>query len=96
MWLENTSMFMLGDTLSVSPGIEFERMPSLQPEHFGVLQNADMSRNKQFMKGVAQMAEEGVVQVYVALDGVREPILGAVGRLQFDVVESRLLQEYGV
>ncbi|MBI4906257.1 MAG: peptide chain release factor 3 [Acidobacteria bacterium] len=93
----NPGMFAIGDTLSDSAGIEFQRMPSFQPEHFGVLHNDDVSRSKQFRKGVIQLAEEGVVQVYYDPAGVRrEPILGAVGRLQFDVVESRLFQEYGV
>lgn len=93
----NPGMFTIGDTLSGRTGIEFDRMPSFQPEHFGVLRNEDVSRSKQFRKGVMQLAEEGVVQVYYDPDGVRrEPILGAVGRLQFDVVESRLFQEYGV
>ncbi len=93
----NPGMFIIGDTLSTNPEIEFERIPSFQPEFFGVLRNSDMSRTKQFRKGITQMAEEGVVQVYYDPDGVRrEPVLGAVGRLQFDVVESRLAQEYGV
>jgi peptide chain release factor 3 len=93
----NPGMFVIGDTLSGGAGVEFDKMPSFQPEFFGVLRNDDASRNKQFRKGVTQLAEEGVVQVYYDPDGVRrEPIVGAVGRLQFDVVESRLFQEYGV
>jgi len=93
----NPGLFVIGDTLCGSTGIEFEQMPSFPPEHFGTLRNEDMSRSKQFRKGVMQLAEEGVVQVYNDPEGARrEPILGAVGRLQFDVVESRLLQEYGV
>ncbi len=93
----NPGMFAIGDTLSSSPGIEFDRIPSFQPEHFGVLRNEDVSRSKQFRKGVLQLSEEGVIQTYHDPNGARrEPILGAVGRLQFDVVESRLSQEYGV
>lgn len=93
----NPGMFAIGDTLSTTAGIEFDRMPSFPPEHFGVLRNTDVSRSKQFRKGVIQLAEEGVVQVYYDPNGARrEPILGAVGRLQFDVVESRLIEEYGV
>ena len=93
----NPGMFVIGDTLSGTPGIEYERMPSFQPEHFGSLRMGDMSKTKQFRKGLVQLAEEGVVQVYHDPHGLRrEPILGAVGRLQFDVVESRLMQEYGV
>jgi len=93
----NPGLFIIGDTVSTSPGIEFERMPSFQPEHFATLRMNDVSKSKQFRKGVIQLAQEGAVQVYYDPHGVRrEPILGAVGRLQFDVVQSRLLQEYGV
>jgi peptide chain release factor 3 len=56
-----------------------------------------MSRNKQFRKGIQQLSEEGVVQVYYSIDAMRrDPILAAVGQLQFDVVEARFLQEYAV
>ncbi len=93
----NPGMFSIGDTLSVSRGLEFDRIPTFQPEHFGVLLNADVNRSKQFRKGLLQLAEEGVVQLYHNPNAARwEPIVGAVGRLQFDVMQSRLLQEYGV
>jgi peptide chain release factor 3 len=93
----NPGLFVIGDTVSTAPHMEFERMPSFQPEHFATLRLNDVSKSKQFRKGVMQLAEEGAIQVYYDPHGVRrEPILGAVGRLQFDVVQSRLLQEYGV
>ena len=93
----NPGLFTIGDTLSSSADIEYERMPSFQPEHFCSLRNEDVSRSKQFRKGIEQLAEEGVVQVYYGIDSIRrEPILGAVGQLQFDVVEARFLQEYSV
>ena len=93
----NPGLFAIGDTLSALEGIEYEHMPSFQPEFFCGMRNEDVTRNKQFRKGIQQLAEEGVVQVYYAFDAIRrEPILGAVGRLQFDVVEARFLQEYGV
>lgn len=93
----NPGIFAIGDTLSCGEPVEFERLPSFQPEHFALLRNGDVSRSKQFRKGVEQLSEEGVVQVYFSPDSARhEPILGAVGRLQFDVVESRLKEEYGV
>jgi peptide chain release factor 3 len=93
----NPGLFVIGDTVSTAPDMEFERMPSFQPEHFATLRLNDVSKSKQFRKGVMQLAEEGAIQVYYDPHGVRrEPILGAVGRLQFDVVQSRLLQEYGV
>ena len=93
----NPGMFTIGDTLSAEPGVEYGRIPSFPPEHFAVLRCLDMSRNKQFRKGIAQLAEEGVAQLYHDPEAARwEPILGAVGKLQFDVMQSRLLQEYGV
>jgi peptide chain release factor 3 len=93
----NPGLFSIGDSLSSGEPIQFEPLPSFQPEYFATLRNFDMSRSKQFRKGVDQLSEEGVVQVYYAPDSSRrEPILGAVGRLQFDVVESRLKEEYGV
>jgi len=93
----NPGIFAIGDTLSSEPDVEYPRIPSFQPEHFCTLRNEDVTRNKQFRKGIQQLAEEGVVQVYYSVDSIRrEPILGAVGKLQFDVVEARFLQEYSV
>lgn len=93
----NPGLFAIGDTVSFLPDIAYERMPAFQPEHFCTLRNDDVTRNKQFRKGMDQLAEEGVVQVYYPVDAIRrEPILGGVGRLQFDVVEARFLQEYNV
>jgi peptide chain release factor 3 len=93
----NPGTFSIGDTLSAGEAIEFAPLPSFQPEFFATLRGSDISKSKQFRKGIDQLSEEGVVQVYYAPDSVRrEPILGAVGRLQFDVVESRMKDEYGV
>jgi len=93
----NPGLFTIGDTLSADDKVEYPRLPSFPPEHFCTLFNDDISRNKQFRKGIDQLAEEGVVQVYYSVDAVRrDPILAAVGQLQFDVVEARFLQEYNV
>ncbi len=93
----NPGLFTIGDTLSTDETVEYARMPSFPPEHFCTLHNDDVSRNKQFRKGIEQLSEEGVVQVYYSIDAIRrEPILAAVGQLQFDVVEARFLQEYNV
>jgi peptide chain release factor 3 len=93
----NPGLFAIGDTVTAGDPIEFLPMPSFPPEHFGRLHNRDFSKNKQFRKGVVQLEEEGVVQMLYTPESVaRSPILAAVGRLQFDVVEARLLQEYGV
>ena len=93
----NPGLFAIGDTVTAGDPVEFLPMPSFPPENFGVLRNQDLSKNKQFRKGVEQLEEEGVVQVLYTPEGAtRAPILAAVGRLQFDVVEARLHHEYGV
>lgn len=94
--LISPGLFTIGDTVSTGPVIPFARIPRFPPEHFGLLVNIDISRYKQFHQGLEQMEEEGAVQVLYSEINRREPILAAVGELQFDVVLSRLLDEYGV
>jgi peptide chain release factor 3 len=72
-------------------------MPRFQPEHFALLRNLDIAKQKQFQKGLRQLEAEGAMQVlYDADAGQRNPILAAVGQLQFDVVRARLEAEYTV
>ncbi len=72
-------------------------IPQFPPECFGLLRSQDLTKQKQFQKGLQQLEEEGVMQVFYSPDHVRrEPVLAAVGELQFDVVASRLESEYGV
>ncbi len=95
--LTNPGAFKLGDTLSVAGGVQFEEVPMFAPETFATLHNRDVTRFKHFDKGVQQLTEEGLVDLFWDRKGARlEPILGAVGRLQFEVVQFRLLSEYGV
>jgi len=90
-------LFSIGDTLTNGEEVPSVKIPRFPPEHFGVLINADISRYKQFHKGLLQLEEEGAVQVFHAEDSFRrEPIVAAVGELQFDVVLARLWEEYGV
>lgn len=90
-------LFTIGDTVTTGAAIPFARIPRFPPEHFSVLVNTDISRYKQFHKGLEQLEEEGAVQVLYATEiNRKEPILAAVGELQFDVVLSRLQDEYGV
>lgn len=87
----------LGDTLSSGDALQFDPIPRFQPERFGTLRLLDISKSKHFRKGLDQLEEEGVIQVLYGLDAVRrEPILAAVGELQFDVVIARLEAEYSV
>ena len=95
--LVNPGLFAIGDTLCVSGSLAFDPIPHFPPECFGVLRAQDISKYKQFQKGLQQLEEEGVMQIFFSPDHVRrEPILAAVGELQFDVVVSRLQSEYGV
>jgi len=87
--------FRLGDTLCEGPVVNYEGLPQFSPEFFAVLDCADTSRRKQFDRGLAQLVEEGAIQMfYDAKATRREMILGAVGELQFDVVQFRLQSEY--
>lgn len=95
--LTNPGLFVVGDTVASGAGLQFAPIPPFQPEQFGLLRNIHMDKYKQFNKGIDQLAEEGVIQVLYALDSARrEPIVAAVGQLQFDVVVARLAAEYQV
>jgi peptide chain release factor 3 len=93
--LINPGMLTIGDTVTIGNAGEFAPMPRFQPEHFALLRNVKTDRRKQFQKGLEQIEEEGGIQLFYPLDsGSREPILAAVGQLQFDVVRFRLEHEY--
>ncbi|MCA0457832.1 MAG: peptide chain release factor 3 [Chloroflexi bacterium] len=95
--LSNPGIFRIGDTLCEGDTFQFAPIPPFQPEVFATLRNMSTEKYKQFNKGVAQLREEGVVQVLYAVDSSRrEPILCAVGELQFEVVVSRMQAEYNV
>jgi len=95
--LTNPGMFQLGDTLSDGPAIQYNEVPSFAPEVFSFIRNDDVGRLKHFEKGIGQLCEEGLVDLFWDRRSARrEPILGAVGRLQFEVVQHRLRSEYGV
>ena len=94
--LSFTNGLRLGDTLCVGPLVEYEALPLFSPECFAVVRCLDMNRRKQMAEGLAQLADEGAVQVFQDPDKNRELILAAVGTLQFDVVKYRLETEYGV
>lgn len=95
--LSNPGIFRIGDTVCAGDSFEYAPIPPFQPECFAILRNLTIEKYKQFNKGLEQLREEGVVQVLYAVDQARrEPILGAVGDLQFEVVVSRLAAEYNV
>ncbi len=88
--------FLIGDTLTEEPGIAYKEMPRFAPESFAYLHNDTPAHFKRFRDGLTQLLKEGVVQSYDQPDAlVRIPLLGAVGPLQFDVLQYRLESEYG-
>ncbi len=90
--------FRIGDTLySGKEKITFQGIPQFSPECFGRLSIRDPLKRKQLQKGVQELSEEGLVQVFINPKvGLQDPILGVVGSLQFDVLQFRLKDEYGV
>jgi peptide chain release factor 3 len=95
--LNNPGVFAIGDTIYIGQKLEYEGIPCFSPELFAYLKNPNPSKFKQFQKGIQQLREEGAIQIMSSLDEFRrEPILAAVGQLQFEVVQFRLLTEYGV
>jgi peptide chain release factor 3 len=93
--LVNPGQFAIGDTLHAGAPVRFPEMPRFPAEHFGRIRLRDQ-RYKQFDEGVQQLEEEGLMQVFYVAAGRREPIVGVVGALQYDVIISRLRTEYGV
>jgi peptide chain release factor 3 len=94
--LVNATDVRIGDTLFVDDPVEFPPIPSFAPEHFSVARVRDTSKFKQFRKGIAQLDEEGVVQVLRDRDlGDQAPVLAAVGPMQFEVAVHRLENEFG-
>jgi peptide chain release factor 3 len=95
--LINPGLFAIGDTVSSALVGSFPALPRFPAEHFARLENLRTERYKQFLRGLEQIEEEGGIQLlYPVSAGRREPILAAVGALQFDVVRHRLASEYGV
>ena len=89
-------IFRIGDTLTEKSIFEYEAIPKFQPEMFAQVHLRDAMKRKQFIKGINQLAEEGAIQKFHLDVGLESPIIGAVGVLQFEVLEYRLTHEYGV
>ena len=91
----NPGLFAIGDTISTTGGFNFKPLPQFQPEIFARIRPSDVGKRKPFDKGMWQMAQEGTVQILHSLHD-QEPLVAAVGRLQFDVLQYRLRSEYRV
>jgi peptide chain release factor 3 len=95
--LANPGTFAIGDTLCEGEAIALDPIPSFAPEHFALVRSPDAASYKAFRKGLDQLREEGAIQLFSVPDRTRaEPILAAVGELQFEVTKYRLEAEYGV
>lgn len=92
--LYDSGNFKIGDTLSEGEELHFKGIPSFSPEIFREIINKDPFKSKQLEKGVKQLSEEGVAQLFIQQPGNRK-IIGTVGELQFDVIKFRLEHEYG-
>ncbi|UCE93125.1 MAG: peptide chain release factor 3 [Flavobacteriaceae bacterium] len=92
--LHDTGNFKIGDTLTEGEILEFKGVPSFSPEHFRYVNNADPMKSKQLAKGLDQLMDEGVAQLFT-LDLNGRKVIGTVGALQFEVIQYRLEHEYG-
>lgn len=95
--LFDPGIFRIGDSLSQgSPDIVYDELPTFSPEMFSKVTIKNALKQKQFLKGIDQLTEEGTIQVFHTTSGFDELILGVVGQLQFEVMEYRMKAEYGV
>lgn len=92
--LFDTGNFKIGDTLTEGEDFYFTGIPSFSPEIFKEIVNKDPMKTKQMDKGISQLTDEGVAQLFTQYGGTKK-IIGCVGELQFEVIQYRLLQEYG-
>ena len=93
----NPGMFNIGDTVSLNGGFDFEPMPQFPPEVVAQIRPVDVLRHKAFEKGMDQLSLEGAIQVLRSFDNrLGAPFVAAVGKLQFEVLQYRLEDEYGV
>ena len=92
--LPDNGIFKIGDTLTEGEKLHFRGLPSFSPELFKYIENDDPMKSKQFQKGIEQLMNEGVAQMFVNEFNNRR-IIGTVGQLQFEVIQYRLEHEYG-
>tara|TARA_B100000795_G_scaffold253026_1_gene222974 strand:+ start:1381 stop:3045 length:1665 start_codon:yes stop_codon:yes gene_type:complete len=92
--VHDSGNFKIGDTFSEGENIFFKGIPSFSPEHFRYINNLDPMKSKQLAKGIVQLMDEGVAQLFILeLNGRK--VIGTVGALQFEVIQYRLEHEYG-
>jgi peptide chain release factor 3 len=95
--LWDPGVLRIGDTICEGEPIEYQGVPRFSPEHFVRVRLTDPLKRKQLKKGLDQLSEEGAVQLFFDRKRLeRDPVLGAIGQLQFEVTQARLKSEYGV
>ncbi|MCX2719336.1 peptide chain release factor 3 [Lentiprolixibacter aurantiacus] len=92
--LHDTGNFKIGDTLTEGEILHYKGIPSFSPEHFRYINNADPMKAKQLAKGIDQLMDEGVAQLFT-LEMNGRKVIGTVGALQYEVIQYRLEHEYG-
>lgn len=92
----NPGLFAIGDTLTLSGSFTFKPLPQFQPEMFIRLHPKEVQKRKSFDKGIEQLSNEGAIQILRPQENRSDPIFAAVGQLQFEVMQYRLKDEYGV
>lgn len=92
--IPDTGNFKIGDTLTSGEELHYKGLPSFSPEMFKYIENADPMKSKQLEKGIQQLMDEGVAQLFTSTFNGRK-IVGTVGQLQFEVIQYRLEHEYG-
>ena len=92
--LHDTGNFKIGDTLTEGEILNYKGIPNFSPEHFRYINNADPMKSKQLSKGIDQLMDEGVAQLFT-LDLNGRKVIGTVGALQYEVIQYRLEHEYG-
>jgi peptide chain release factor 3 len=92
----NPGIFFIGDTVSLTGGFNFKPLPQFQPEIFAKVTPKNVGKRKSFDKGIKQLAEEGAIQILYNQNQFDSTFFGAVGRLQFEVLQYRLEDEYKV
>ncbi len=92
--LHDTGNFKIGDTLTEGEKMQYKGIPNFSPEHFRYINNADPMKSKQLEKGIQQLMDEGVAQLFTLSLNNRK-VIGTVGALQYEVIQYRLEHEYG-
>ena len=92
--VHDSGNFKIGDSFSEGENINFKGIPNFSPEHFRFINNQDPMKSKQLAKGIDQLMDEGVAQLFI-LEMNGRKVIGTVGALQFEVIQYRLEHEYG-